>query len=367
MAAPAISVILPVFDGEPYLGRAIESVLGQSFGDFELLIVDDGSQDASSDTVARYAAADDRIRPITFADNVGIIGALNFALAEAAAPLIARMDSDDVCLPHRFAAQRAAIERRGDVALAGGFFHIDAGDGLSGQDFLPPEEVAVDLRRLPYKDPYLPHPFLMARTEAMRRLGGYRYVFHAEDADLFWRLMELGTVSNLRDYIGYYRVHPGAISGRGVTNGRMQALYSQLAGLSAARRQRGAADIAFTADRIPTIARRAYSLESIIAAAATVFALDAAEMPDLTVRVVAKFLEYTKWRPFEIEMEDVDYIEAVMRAYLARSRRGASRAYVKSLWLDAYRRVRGANGGMADRLIAAGRWRRLAELRAQRA
>jgi glycosyltransferase involved in cell wall biosynthesis len=367
MAAPAISVILPVFDGEPYLDRAIDSILAQTDGDFELLIVDDGSADSSSDTIARFAAADDRIRPITFAANVGIIGALNHALDVAAAPLVARMDSDDVALPHRFAAQRRAIEARGDVALAGGFFHIDAGGALTGQDFLPPEEVAVDLDRIPYKDPYLPHPFLMARTEAMRRLGGYRHVFHAEDADLFWRLMDLGTISNLRDYVGYYRVHTGAISGRGVTNGRIQALYSQLAGLSAARRRQGRADIPFTADRIPLIARRAYSLESVIAAAETVFALDPAEMSDLTVRVVAKFLEFTKWRPFEVGIEDADYVGEVVRGYLGRARRGASRAYVKALWLDAYRRVRRTSRLVADPLIGGGTLRALAELRAGRA
>jgi glycosyltransferase involved in cell wall biosynthesis len=107
MAAPAISVLFPVYNGERFLAEALESVLGQSFGDFELLIVDDGSTDGSAEMIARYAAADRRVRPIPLGRNVGLIRALNAALPQAAAPLLARMDADDISFPRRFAIQKA--------------------------------------------------------------------------------------------------------------------------------------------------------------------------------------------------------------------------------------------------------------------
>ena len=95
---------MSVYNGERFLTAAIESVLGQTFSDFEFLILDDGSRDGTRAIVEAMAARDSRIRPIV-RENRGLIASLNQLIAEARAPLIARMDADDVCLPERFARQ----------------------------------------------------------------------------------------------------------------------------------------------------------------------------------------------------------------------------------------------------------------------
>ncbi len=98
MHLPAISVAMSVYNGETFLADAIESVLAQSFGDFEFLLLDDGSRDGSADIIRSYAAKDARIRPI-MRENRGLIASLNQLIAESRAPLIARMDDDDICQP----------------------------------------------------------------------------------------------------------------------------------------------------------------------------------------------------------------------------------------------------------------------------
>src|SRR5262245_18693966 len=94
MQIPAISVALSVYNGERYLAEAIESVLAQSFSDFEFVILDDGSTDATREIIAHYAAIDKRIRAIA-RENRGLVVSLNQLLNEAKAPIIARMDADD--------------------------------------------------------------------------------------------------------------------------------------------------------------------------------------------------------------------------------------------------------------------------------
>src|ERR1051325_1151561 len=101
---PTVSVLLPVYNAERYLESALQSVLGQTFSDFEVIAVDDGSKDNSKKILERFAANDPRIRVIS-RPNTGIVGALNDGLAVARGEFIARMDADDVALPGRFQAQ----------------------------------------------------------------------------------------------------------------------------------------------------------------------------------------------------------------------------------------------------------------------
>jgi glycosyltransferase involved in cell wall biosynthesis len=118
MGTPAISVAMSVYNGERFLAEAIESVLGQTFADLEFLIVDDGSTDGSRAMIEAYAAKDARIRPI-LRENRGLIASLNQMLDEARAPLVARMDADDVCLPERLAQQVAFLDAHPDYGVLG--------------------------------------------------------------------------------------------------------------------------------------------------------------------------------------------------------------------------------------------------------
>ena len=107
-AAPAVSVVMPVYNAARHLREAVQSVLRQTFRDFELVAVDDGSTDESPAVLREYAARDPRVRVVS-RPNTGIVGALNDGLDAARGPLVARMDADDVCLPRRFERQAAFL------------------------------------------------------------------------------------------------------------------------------------------------------------------------------------------------------------------------------------------------------------------
>ncbi|HEX5242322.1 MAG TPA: glycosyltransferase family 2 protein, partial [Tepidisphaeraceae bacterium] len=104
MTSPALSVVMPVYNCQRHLAAAMESVLAQTFHDFELIAVDDGSQDKTLKILRQFEKKDSRIRVLS-RPNTGIVGALNDGLAMAQADLIARMDGDDICLPERFERQ----------------------------------------------------------------------------------------------------------------------------------------------------------------------------------------------------------------------------------------------------------------------
>src|ERR1700730_10992449 len=120
---PRVSVLIPVFNGEPYLAAAIESVQAQTFEDYEFIIVDDGSTDGSADMIAGFAASDPRIRAYR-KSNSGISETLNLGIAEARGDRNARLDADDIMLPHRLERQLAFVSGASDVVAAGSYYGI---------------------------------------------------------------------------------------------------------------------------------------------------------------------------------------------------------------------------------------------------
>ena len=119
MRTPAISVLMPVYNAAPYLAEAIESILNQTFTDFEFLIIDDGSTDRSAEIVNAYARKEERIRFLS-RENRGLPATLNELASMARAPLLARMDADDISTPDRFEKQVAFLADSPDVIVAGG-------------------------------------------------------------------------------------------------------------------------------------------------------------------------------------------------------------------------------------------------------
>src|SRR5436305_9543595 len=115
---PQVSVLMPVYNAIRYIGVAVDSVLSQTFSDFEFIIVDDGSTDGSAEILREYAGRDPRIRLIS-RPNTGLGFALNEALAVARAPFIARMDADDECLPERFEKQIQYLRNHPECVLLG--------------------------------------------------------------------------------------------------------------------------------------------------------------------------------------------------------------------------------------------------------
>lgn len=211
--SPTVSVLMPVYNAERYLAEAMESILGQTFRDFEFVIVDDGSTDNSSAILARYAAQDSRLR-VHHQPNSGICVTLNKALNLAVGEFIARMDADDVALPGRFEAQVAYLRQHPECIGIGCRVLLIDPEGAP----LCPFEVhltheAIDEAHLHnIGGAAITHPTLMARREAMMTVGGYRPEFvHAQDVDLFLRLAEVGRLANLPEILLHYRRHIGAV------------------------------------------------------------------------------------------------------------------------------------------------------------
>ena len=218
MADPAITVAMSVHNGEPYLAEAIESVLAQTFADIEFLILDDGSADSSRETILGFASRDPRIRPI-LRENRGLIASLNQLVAEARAPLIARMDADDICRPERFARQFAFLAEHPDHGVVGSWSEdIDEHSRSIQKDatgFDQPTSHAALLESIDRHGPLLCHPAVMYRADIVRAAGGYHAAFrHCEDLDLWLRLATRTKICSIPERLLRYRRSDSQISRR---------------------------------------------------------------------------------------------------------------------------------------------------------
>lgn len=220
MTDPHISVLTCCFNAAEFLGEAIESVLHQSFGDYEFLLVDDGSTDSTPQILRRYAARDPRIVVLTKA-NTGLADSLNFGLRRARASWIARLDADDVAMPGRLERQLDFVRRRPKVILVGsGCWEIDA-QGRRVKRHSYPASHFLLLKYLERIRPFFPHSSaLFSRAHAIA-VGGYRARFvRSQDRDLWLRMGNLGAVACLADPLVQVRKHPAAISNS--DRGRLQ-------------------------------------------------------------------------------------------------------------------------------------------------
>jgi glycosyltransferase involved in cell wall biosynthesis len=205
----SLTVVLPVYNGQRYLRDAIESILGQSYRDFELLIVDDGSSDSTPNILAHFADRDRRIRLLRHG-NKGVGYSIQRGMREARGKLIAEIGADDIVLPDRFRKQVTFFENNPDYVLLGGQLSIIDGRGRR-----------IGMRRYPKTDEQLRkalveyNPFggssLMYRRQAALDSGGYTSRFQTcEDYDFLLRLSKLGKIANHPDTLSEYRLHGGA-------------------------------------------------------------------------------------------------------------------------------------------------------------
>jgi hypothetical protein len=206
MNSPRITVAMSVYNSRRHLAEAVDSILAQSLGDFEFLIVDDGSTDGSDVILAAYADRDPRIRLLR-QENRGLIASLNRIIGEARAPIIARMDADDISLPQRFERQIAFLDTHPDHGVVGSWTQdiTESGEPYHDRFADPPTSHEGLLARLD-RGPLLPHSSTMMRTELIRAVGGYRPLFrHCEDYDLWLRLLERTRLCNLPERLVRYR------------------------------------------------------------------------------------------------------------------------------------------------------------------
>ena len=209
-ARPAISVLMPVYNTERFVAETTESVLAQTFRDFELIALDDGSKDRSREILEGFARRDPRVRVVS-RPNKGLVATLNEGLALAQAPLIARIDADDLCHPQRFEKQVAALNADpGLVAVGSCSAAIDEDGNALGNYPTPLSHEAIEKEHLRGQSS-IHHPSVMFRTEVVRQLGGYRELVPCEDFDLWLRLGEVGRLANLAENLITKRLFPGSI------------------------------------------------------------------------------------------------------------------------------------------------------------
>lgn len=207
---PRVSVAVPVYNAERFLDEAMGSVLGQTFEDFEVVAVNDGSTDRSGSMLDAHAKRDPRVRVLHQA-NAGLVGALNASLDACRGELIARFDPDDVCEPERFKKQVRFLEAHPEVVAVGSWMQsIDPEGGALNRFDYPIEHEAIEADFLHGRNA-IGHPAAMIRAAALTKLEGYRYESYTTDLDLFLRLAEVGRLANLPEPLLRYRQHPASI------------------------------------------------------------------------------------------------------------------------------------------------------------
>lgn len=217
MKSVQVSVVLPYRDAENTLREAIDSVLGQTFSDFELILVNDGSCDTSADIVHAYSKRDSRIVSHVTPGS-GIVDALNAGLALSRAPWIARMDADDICHPDRLGKQLATIEAAPAVSVVGCRVDLFPAHLTTAgmQHYIhwinrlaTPEDIANEI----WVESPIVHPSAMIRREALVAVGGYVHGDFPEDYDLWLRLHNLGhRFVKTPDVLLYWRESAGRLS-----------------------------------------------------------------------------------------------------------------------------------------------------------
>ena len=202
MPNPKISIIMSVYNGEKYLREAIESILNQTFADFEFIIVNDGSTDSSLEIIQSYH--DDRIRVINNEINIGLTKSLNKAIGEARGEYIARQDADDISLPNRFEEQLKYFEQYPEVVLLGtSAYRVDEHEKVLAKVILPEKPDKNSLKGSQFY-----HGSLMVKKEVFNKVGRYNELLrYCQDYELWLRIAKSYEVRNLTQLLYKFRFH----------------------------------------------------------------------------------------------------------------------------------------------------------------
>lgn len=223
---PTISVVMPVYNGEQFIDEAIQSVIAQTFTDFELILIDDGSTDGSLARLEHYAKIDSRCIVHSW-ENKGIVASLNYGITLAKADIVCRMDSDDICMPQRFEKQLQYLNTHPEcVAVGSEALLIDPeGYPICRMWTLHTHEEIDNSNMTGTVGSSMCHPSVAIRKSGLLTIGGYRHKFDfAEDYDLFLRLAEVGKLANIPEVLLKYRQHFSSI---GHAKRKQQLLVTQ--------------------------------------------------------------------------------------------------------------------------------------------
>lgn len=210
-----ISVVMSVFNGEKYLREAIESILEQTYKDFQFVIVNDGSTDSSLEIMREYQKKDQRIKIIN-QENTGLAKALNRGIKQAKGKYIARMDADDISKPDRLDKQIEFLENNPNcVALGTQSYVIDNDGNELFITNLPTEKKTIKENYLPARNPFY-HGSVMFRKDSYIEVNGYNedIIHFIEDLILWNNLSDIGELQNLSDALYVHRIQPNSLATR---------------------------------------------------------------------------------------------------------------------------------------------------------
>ena len=232
-----ITALMPAHNAARFISEAIDSIQSQTLQDWELIIVDDHSEDDTVAIASAYAAEDPRIKLIA-CRGTGIADARNAALEIAQYDICAVTDADDVFVPDRFERQAALFEAEPDVVACGGAFQTMDAQGTDLKLITPSPLPQSRLGSLPVIIPHLPTPTVAFRRAVVMQMGCYRSVFRiVEDIDLLLRLEEVGRMVNLDSVLCRYRLHEQSSSSS--KNAQQAEFFVFAVGLALQRRRTG--------------------------------------------------------------------------------------------------------------------------------
>lgn len=247
---PTFSVIMACHNAAPYVQQAIASVVTQTFVDWELIIVDDASQDDSLIYIEKAAIIEPRINVIKFSKNGGVALARNAAIKTAKGEWLAILDADDIFLPVKLEKQFEIIRQHNSnlVLVGGGCFHIDS-EGLRGQEYKYTSNSKVLKTSLKRMLKFPPHSSLVYRKSAFLKVGGFNTLFaRSEDFELLLRLGEIGDFTSCNLPLIEYRLHSTNISNQISKQGFSQLEYGVAGRVCQMLRSTGRADPSATGD-----------------------------------------------------------------------------------------------------------------------
>jgi glycosyltransferase involved in cell wall biosynthesis len=228
MKPPLVSVVMSVYNGQEYLADAIESILGQSYNDFEFIIIDDGSSDKSGSILKTYAGKDKRIKLLSQA-NKGLVASLNRGMKTARGKYVARQDADDKSEPMRLEKQIKFLEDHQHIVIVGSSIHVmDEGGHIMHQHavLLNDPELRQELL---IRSPFAHGSVVFRRDEAVKAGLYDAESWPAEDYDLWLRLSRHGQLASLDSYLYIYREHGEGISAQNQKEqqSRVQAIQAK--------------------------------------------------------------------------------------------------------------------------------------------
>ncbi len=208
---PKVSVIMSVYNNDKYVKIAIDSILHQTYKDYELIIIDDGSTDTTPQIIDTYINHP-QVRIIHKQKNEGLQKALNLGISQAKGEYIARLDADDIALPTRLEQQVKYLDQHPEVALLGSCFYTcnDIGQ-ITGKITIPLTNKELQ-EEIP-KHNRFGHSTVMLRKSTLVQLNGYDESFiSSEDYDLWLRIAEVAEMANLEQFLTIYRMHAKQIT-----------------------------------------------------------------------------------------------------------------------------------------------------------